>query len=400
MRDFVKIERTEECCGCGACVCVCPRGAVSMCEDPAGFTFPRVDESLCVRCGKCVDVCVFTDRFVGANGDPAVYAAVTNDSAILSESSSGGVFTELANAVIDRGGVVFGAAWTDDLSVAHIRVDSKDELKKLRGSKYVQSSTGDTFRQVKELLKDGVPVCYSGTPCQIAGLKSYVGDADDGLLTVDIICHGVPSTKMLHDDLEAVSGAKISDIDRVSFRDKSFGWDKKTGRIVSGKGTKKYSTVTSPYYFFFLKGEVFRDSCYNCRFPSEGRQGDITLGDYWGIDRELVSQLGADPDKGISCVLANTENGRKWLADIGERLTLVASDRKSVERKNVQLTRSSAPLPEHETLLEGYKINGYSAIRNGFKNRSKDRLIGALKNIMPSKLKRAIANTVSSIKGK
>ena len=390
MKNFIKIECLEDCCGCGACVNICLRNAITMKEDKAGFMYPAVDESLCVSCGRCIDVCVFNDKSKGANGAPSVYAAVTNDRDVLMESSSGGIFTELANAVLDKGGVVFGAAWTDDLSVAHIYVDNKADLKKLRGSKYVQSSTGDTFRQVKRFLKDGKYVCYSGTPCQIAGLKAFLGEEYDNLLTVDLVCHGVPSMKMLRDDLSYVSDGKISGIEEIRFRDKSYDWGVKGSVLFDGKKIK-YNAGTSPYYFYFLKGEVYRESCYHCRFPSEERQGDITLGDYWGVRQDLVALMGnVDPDMGISCILVNSEKGKRWLASIENKLSIAPSDRKSVEKRNRQLTGPSVPLPEHEELLEKYIEKGYTAFRDGYKKHFKDHIIRTVKNMIPSKIKRKL----------
>ena len=390
MNNHIIIERPEQCCGCGACVNACAPGAITMQEDKAGFLYPVVDDALCVGCGRCADVCVFAEKQKGANGEPAVYAAVTRDRGVLKESSSGGLFTALAEAVLDKGGVVFGAAWTDDLSVAHIGVEDKAALSRLRGSKYVQSTTGDTFRQAKKLLADGRYVFYTGTPCQIAALKAFLGKEYENLLTADLVCHGVPSMKMLRDDLAFVSGGKTGSIRNIRFRDKRFGWGTKGSFSAEGR-TVRYDAGTSPYYFYFLEGEVYRESCYHCRFPSEGRQGDITLGDYWGVRQELISRMGnVDPDLGVSCILVNTEKGKQWLASIEHTLSIAPSDRASAEKRNKQLTAPSVPLSEHETLLNGYIANGYSAFREGYKKHMKDHLIRTAKNMVPSKIKRKL----------
>lgn len=399
MKNYIKIENPKDCCGCGACVNACSVNAITMKENEMGFIYPAVDETLCVGCGICEKVCVFNDKSAGANGEATVYAAVTKNKAVLAESSSGGIFTEIAEAVIDKGGAVFGAAWAEDFSLNHILAENKDDLKKLRGSKYVQSSTGDTFKKAEELLKNGKYVCYSGTPCQIAGLKAFLRKEYDNLLTIDLICHGVPSVKMLKDDLAYVSGKKKIKVKDVKFRDKKYGWGV-TGSLDDGKLKVKYDAGNSPYYFYFLNGEVYRDSCYNCRFPSEGRQGDITLGDYWGIKQELVSKMnGADLDKGISCVLVNSEKGKKWMGDIENKLLLAVSDRKSVEKRNKQLTASSKPTPEHSTLLNMYKEKGYAAFLYGYKKNYKKRTIGFVKSIIPKKVKRKLMEVYSSIKG-
>ena len=396
MKNCVIIENKADCCGCGACQNACPKGAITMKEDEAGFIFPAVDETLCISCGICKKVCVFTDKNAGApEGKPEVFAAVFNNREILETSSSGGLFTPLACAVLDKGGAVFGAAWTDGMQLEHICVENKEELERLRGSKYVQSNTKDSFSKAKAMLDEGRYVCFSATPCQISGFKAFLGKDYDNLLTVDIICHGVPSIKMLHDDLKAVAGDDFSAIKDIRFRDKRYGWAVKGAIITDGK-QYKYNASTSPYYFYFLKGEIYRESCYSCRYPSENRQGDITLGDYWGIRGELIEKLGdINPDKGVSCVLINTENGRKWFDSIASSITSAPSSRESVEKRNGQLTHSSTPLPEHETLLGGYIKNGYTAYKEGYKKHTKDHLVRAAKNMLPAKVKRKINDIIS-----
>ncbi|MBQ7718640.1 MAG: Coenzyme F420 hydrogenase/dehydrogenase, beta subunit C-terminal domain [Clostridia bacterium] len=391
MKDYIKIDNLKDCCGCGACVNICPCGAIEMKENEMGFFYPEVDEEKCVGCGQCRKVCVFCEKSVGANGEPLVYAAVTKNKEVLSQSSSGGIFTELAEAVIEKGGAVLGAAWDEDFSLRHICVNDKSNLDKLRGSKYVQSATGDTFKKAEELLKSGQYVCYSGTPCQIAGLKAFLKKGYDNLLTIDLICHGVPSVKMLRDDLAYFAKKKKIDIKDIKFRDKKYGWGVK-GSLNGATANVKYNENTSPYYFYFLGGEVYRESCYNCRFPCEGRQGDITLGDYWGIRQELVSKMnGADIENGISCVLVNSDKGKKWLSGIESRLLMCASDRKSVEKRNKQLTGASVPTPEHNRLVKMYKENGYDAFIYGFKKNYKKRAVGFVKSLIPKKIKRKLA---------
>ena len=390
MKKHIVIEKKEQCCACGACVSACARGAIQMKADEAGFMFPTVDEAQCVECGRCVEVCAFEKKGKGANGEAKVYAAVIKDEQVLLQSSSGGIFTALATAVLEKGGAVFGAAWTKDFDLAHICVENKEDLRRLRGSKYVQSSTGETFRQVKELLKAGRFVCYCGTPCQIAGLKAYLGEEPKKLLTLDIICHGVPSIKMMRDDIRYVSGGNTAAVKDIRFRDKAYGWGVK-GSLRIGEAKKKYHAGTSPYYFYFLKGQVYRESCYHCRFPGEGRQGDITLGDYWGVRGEVRKRLeNVNPDRGISCVLVNNEKGKMWFEAISDNLSFTETDIGAVRKRNQQLVRASIPLPEHEALLNGYIQNGYSAFQNGYKHHTKDHLVRGVKDMIPASVKRKL----------
>ena len=195
---------------------------------------------------------------------------------------------------------------------------------------------------------------------------------------------------MLRDDLSYVTGGKLDDVEDVRFRDKRCGWGTK-GSVAVGGSTIRYDAGTSPYYFYFLKGEVYRESCYHCRFPSEGRQGDITLGDYWGVREALLSQMdGVDPDMGVSCVLVNTEKGRQWFEAVAPTLSVAPSDRQSAERRNKQLTSHSVPLPEHQALLDGYLEKGYAAFRDGSKKHVKDHLVRTAKNMIPPKIKRKL----------
>ena len=397
MKDCINIEDPKTCCGCGACVNACPCDAISMKEDESGFNYPIVDTARCVKCGLCRDVCVFCDKGVGANGMPEVYAAATKNRDILIESSSGGIFTELAEAIIDKGGAVFGAAWAEDMSLRHVCVENKNDLKKMRGSKYVQSSADYTYRRAKDLLDAGRYVCYSGTPCQIAGLKAFLKKDYEKLLTLDIICHGVPSQKMLKDDLAYVSGKKGINIKDVRFRDKKYGWGVK-GSIKSDGTSMKYDSGNSPYYFYFLNGEIYRESCYNCRFPSEGRQGDITLGDYWGIGRELAKKMGdVDLDKGVSCILVNSEMGKYWMSAIKNKLLIALSERKDAERRNKQLTAASVPMPEHNSLSSMYREKGYEAYLYWYKKNYKKHIIRFVKELIPRKLKRRLMQIYSSL---
>ena len=394
MRKHITIENAELCCGCGACLNACNLGAITMKEDKAGFIYPFVDTYSCVECGKCVDVCAFTKKGEGANGEIAVYAAASKNEEVLKSSSSGGIFTELAKGILKNGGVVFGAAWSDDFTLKHICVENEQDLEKLRGSKYVQSNTADTFCRAKKILDEGRQVCFSGTPCQISGLKAFLKNDYENLFTVDLVCHGVPSMKMLKDDLKYVLNNKYSQIKNISFRDKSYGWGTK-GSIQLDNSKIKYNAGNSPYYFYFLKGEVYRESCYNCRFSLENRQGDITIGDYWGIKLDLVSQMGdVNADLGVSCVLVNTEKGEKWLDSIKNNVLLAESSRKAVQKRNHQLTAPSVPLPEHKTLLNGYIENGYSSFKAGYKKHIKDHIIRTIKNMIPAKLKRKINDLI------
>ncbi len=301
------VER-ERCCGCGACFSACPRQCIEMISDRMGFLYPHINRNNCVNCGVCEIVCPALQKSKTIK-EPEAWGGYSNNQNIRKASSSGGIFTLLAQGIIEQGGVVFGAAFTkDNCQVKHICIDNINDLHKLRGSKYVQSSTEKTFTYVKELLEDGIPVMYSGTPCQIEGLNLFLQKEYTNILTVEIICHGVPSPKLFKKYIvfmEEKLGAKIR---KVFFRDENEGGGILVMRIETDNGTVyREDKFNDPFFRFFLRNNCLRESCYNC--PSRGlhKRADITLSDFWGV--ENCSPDLADGG-GISLVLMHTEKGR------------------------------------------------------------------------------------------
>ena len=385
----IVVDSKEKCCGCAACVNSCPVDAINMTEDDYGFTYPLVDEAKCLDCGKCLKYCVFTQRNYGENHYSQVLIGKSNNDSILIDSSSGGIFSSLALAVLDTKGIVYGAAWNNYGGVEHIGIRNRSDLYLLQGSKYVQSNINNIFREVKDNLDSGINVLFVGTPCQVSGLKSFVGTKYINLLTIDIVCHGVPNQKMLADDIKYMSNKYDLKPKVVKFRDKKYGWGT-NGSISDGIRTIKYSAINSPYYYSFLNALFYRPSCYNCRFPAEGRQGDITIGDYWGVDLLDEKVLG-DSHKGISCIIINTEKGEEWFSKAMNSLDFCSSSFDKISLKNGQL-KSCSKRPEiYDELLNDYKTNGYSAIVRHFNKKWYKRFVLAIKAIVPRKIKRVIA---------
>lgn len=320
---MISITDKHDCCGCGACAEACPRRCITMAADREGFLYPAVDAEACVHCGFCERVCPMIN--IGDERKPAVtYAAVNTDDAVRMASSSGGVFSALAARTIARGGVVFGAAFTDDCSVEHTGVTSPGGLAALRGSKYLQSRTGHTYGQAKEALKSGVDVLFSGTACQIAGLKRYLRKDYANLLTVDVVCHGVPSPAVWQAYLKDknLSDGACGDI---QFRDKKEGWKNyrvKISRRQNASAGCGGVVVDEPFYEnaymqAFLSNLTLRPSCYRC--PAKGGRcgSDLTLGDFWGIGRVAP---GLDDDRGCSLVLVNTPEGAQALSGLNLKM--------------------------------------------------------------------------------
>lgn len=312
-----KIVDKSKCSGCSACYNICPKGCIEMKEDSEGFLYPVVDESLCVDCKKCVAVCPILKTYSGSSLGKA-YACINKDEDIRMQSSSGGIFTLLAEHIIDRGGVVFGAAFDERFNVVHTEIKDKSELYRLRGSKYVQSTIGKSYQKVKKYLEEEKLVLFSGTPCQISGLNSYLGMKYVGLITVDIVCHGVPSPMVWRRYLEYRENFACASTRRTNFRHKKYGWNSFSVLLEYSNSTE-YEQIFSKDLFMrgFLANLSLRLSCYNCHFKSVKRESDVTIADFWGIEKVKPELF---DNKGTSLVLINTQRGVKLFDYISDKM--------------------------------------------------------------------------------
>ena len=336
---MISIKDKKRCCGCGACVSVCPRHSISMRADEEGFLYPYVDETTCIDCGLCEKVCPFLAQVIEECPPLHTFAAKNLNDDVRLSSSSGGLFTLFAEKTINEGGVIFGAQFDENWSVVHGEATTIEDLSKFRGSKYVQSNIGDAYVKAKDYLKQGRKVLFSGTSCQIMGLKRYLGKDYPNLFTIDVICHGVPSPavwkKYLDEIIEVTHKGKtnqyrslftsvIPETDApvqgtlvgISFRDKTYGWRKSSFALyfakASAAGEKKQfrsliaNDYRSKYFVAFNNNLTIRHSCFNC-LAKGGRCGsDITMADFWCIEKELPD---FSDDKGVSICMCNTEKG-------------------------------------------------------------------------------------------
>ncbi len=324
---MIKITDKSKCCGCEACVQVCPANCIVFTTDSEGFAYPQVDYSKCINCNRCEKVCpiINIDKISISDTDNIqTYLAYSYDDDLRLKSSSGGIFTALAEKVIESGGVVCGAAFDENFLVHHICVDNVKGLSLLRGSKYLQSRIEDVYLQIKKLLDCGKTVLFTGTACQIAGLYSFLGKRPVNLITMDVICHGVPSPavwKRYIDEKEAFYGAAVR---QTFFRSKNCGW-KTFALSLSFANDKAYEKVFSNDSFMrlFLKNICLRPSCYTCVFKGEKINSDITVGDAWGIQNHSPEM---DDDKGVSVVVIHSSKGEKLFNNIGESLCVKRVD--------------------------------------------------------------------------
>ena len=352
---MIEIQNKKDCSGCSACANICPKNCIKMERDEFGFAYPKVDTDLCINCGRCETVCPIINP-AKENNPLSVKGAKNRDESVRRTSSSGGTFFELANGIISRGGIVFGCALDSELVARHIGVETVEGLSALKSSKYVQSDVGTTYREVKKHLMDGREVLYSGTPCQIAGLKNYLGKSYDNLLLVDVLCHGVPSPGVFADYLEYLGerfGAKpIS----VNFRNKEKSWKRLYFEVKFENG-KRYFTFCGydRYMSMFLNNISLRPSCYDCRFTTVNRQGDITLGDFWGIGRKYPER---DDDKGISLIIVNSEKGKNAYESISGKFDAFDSDIDTAKKPQHTMTASTPKNPKNEEFYRLYTEKG------------------------------------------
>lgn len=353
-------ESKADCCGCGACYNVCPQQAIHFKKDEYGFTFPTINRELCIECGACNKVCPMQNDS-GVSEPQTVYAAALNDSETKKKSASGGVFAGIAKFILSQGGVVYGAAYGDNQYVHHIGITEEKELYRLQDSKYVQSDTEKIYSDVKEKLLKGKLVLFSGTPCQVAGLKLYLRKDYINLYTIDLICHGVPSYQMFYDGMKAVIG-NDEQIKHVSFRDKTNGWGT-DGYIRTDKRRYSIDESRSSYYYYFLNSMIYRDSCYHCKYASDNRPGDFTIGDYWRIETahpEYGKTI--NEREGVSCLLINSDKGKDLFNAVQNNFALIESIVELVKARNGRLNRCESMPAFRSELLELYKEKGYRAV--------------------------------------
>ncbi|MBQ0030419.1 MAG: Coenzyme F420 hydrogenase/dehydrogenase, beta subunit C-terminal domain [Bacteroidales bacterium] len=360
---MISIEEKKQCSGCTACANICSQNAISMVPDDMGFLYPLVIKSLCVNCGLCEKVCQFHPGYLRYDNfdTPIVFSGRLKKTDELARSQSGGAFFAIADHLIKNGGVVYGAAFKETWCVTHQRAADKKQLETLRMTKYVQSDVRGVYSLVKDDLKKGLIVLFSGTACQVAGLKSYIPvKYHDNLFCIDIICHGVPSPKIWQDYIEYIEDRYKSRIIKACFRDKRFGWHGARESYLLEDGREVYMRTNNYLYF---NGYTLRDSCSSCVFTNTMRVGDITVGDLWGLPKDSLYEKDA---KGVSLILVNSEKGNKLYEKIKHTLY--------VKKVNVnhflqpQLQYPSEINPKRDFFLADYRNKGFEYVAHKYGN--------------------------------
>lgn len=387
----VSIIEKNKCFGCSSCSQCCPKNAVAMEADYEGFLFPKIDSKKCIDCGLCVKKCPSLSPVSETNFEQECFSAVYTDKEVLEKSSSGGAFAAFALKILDEGGSVFGCAYDDDLNAVQIGIDLPEKLSRLQGSKYVSSDSKQTFIDAKTILDSGKKVLYSGRPCQIAGLLKFLGKEYENLITVDLVCHGVPSQLLFSKYLEWLGKKTGGTIIYYGFRDKDIGGWSCGGKFKTKTKTKTMEASCDPYYASFLRGETYRLSCYECPFANSERIGDLTVCDFWGVEKFYPE---IDTKNGVSGIIVNSEKGRKLL----EKCSASFSIKKiSIDELKMQNTNLNTPTPMPEKRKSVYQdclVNGKFVPKVEFDSLLKFRLRRTVSRFMPRIIKKAIKKII------
>lgn len=386
---IIQFEEKRDCCGCTACVNICPKQAIVMEPDVNGFIFPKIDHDLCIECGRCIKVCAYQNILVSGDEPLATYVAINKSNDILFSSASGGLFGALANLILNKNGVIFGCVYDDDMEPKHMSVENMLNIKRIQGSKYVQSDINTTYTEAKKYLNEGRWVLYTGTPCQIAGLKSYIGKNYETLITADIICHGVPSAEFFKGYIKHLEGKLKGRVIDFKFRDKSKGWGL-MGKVIYKKGNKILEKFINPqtsyYYDYFLKGYIYRENCYECKYACSSREGDFTMGDYWGIEKAHPE---IETKNGVSVFLINSKKGMSLVDEISRYLNLTESTFEKAREQNGQLNNPVVKSNIRDVILKTWREGGYKAVADEYYKANKKKIIIAkLKILIPNCIKR------------
>jgi coenzyme F420-reducing hydrogenase beta subunit len=385
---MLELKDKAQCCGCASCAQVCPKHCITMQAGDEGFLYPQIDQERCVHCGLCEASCPVLNVQPEAEGRPQAYAAYSKNEEQRQRSSSGGIFSLLAEQTLNAGGVVIGAEMAEDCrSVRHVAIESKDELYRLQGSKYLQSEIGTTYAQAKQYLAEGQKVLFSGTPCQIEGLRSYLKKDDANLLCVDLICHGAPSPKLWAKyvaDREKHAGAQAQ---RTFFRYKKYGWKTYAVLLEFSNNTAYEQMLQKDLYMqMFLQNLCLRPSCYQCQFKKMHRVSDITLADFWGC-QSVCPEM--DDDKGLSAVMVHSEKGQKAIDALQDQAVWKQAAVEQVVAGNPSMVKSCEKPTMRGAFMQA--MDGMTIQKLGKKYLKrvpmKTKVAAKIKNMIPQRVK-------------
>ncbi|WP_443659375.1 Coenzyme F420 hydrogenase/dehydrogenase, beta subunit C-terminal domain [Clostridium algidicarnis] len=383
----INIFEKVQCFGCSACSNICPVNSINMELDSEGFLYPIVDIDKCIQCGKCIKHCPISNDVVNKNVISS-FGLIHHSKNITDSSASGGAFTAIAETIFEEKGKVYGCAFNEKIEAKTISTSSPEELIKLRGSKYVQCDNNNQYEKIKNDLDGGKHVLYVSTPCFIAGLKSYLKSEYKNLFLVDIFCHGVPSPRLFETYINWLGNKHNGKVEEYSFRDKKYGWGTQGHYIVNGKKHVLYGT--DPYYNSFLSGKTYRPSCYECKYASGKRPGDISIGDFWGIEKyhpEVVTS------QGVSAVLINNEKGKGIFSKFDDKIFILETELVKVSDINKQLIHPTFRPEVRDEIYEKFNSMNFNKFVNKYLYSEPIALI-KIKRMIPQRLKKLIRKII------
>ena len=356
-----EICNKNKCTGCSTCLNSCPKKCITMEEDEYGVLMPHIDENKCINCNICKKVCPENNK-IDLKEPLKVYAGWSLDENVRKKSSSGGIAWEMYQYIIQHGGIAVGTKFDNEMNLSHQIATNLEELEGFRGSKYIQSSIGTIFTQLKPYVEQNRKIIFIGTPCQVNGLKSFFKNKNiENIITVDLICHGVPTTKYLK---EYIKYLKLNNkIDEVTFRGEN-NWyftGYKKGKVIYKKHNKE-----DFFYKSFLNGLFYRENCYQCRYARKERVGDITIGDFWGLGKDIPFNY--PTEDGTSVILVNTEKGQDFIQKLDEKIFLVERSLEEALKGNKQLNYPSSKNKNTLKFKETYKMQGFEQAMKNIEN--------------------------------
>lgn len=382
------IEKNE-CCGCFGCLNICPKECISMKKDSEGFWYPKVEYSKCINCELCVKRCPALDiinRNIDILENPKVIAAYSKDEITRLDSTSGGIFSEIAKVVIKDNGIIYGAIYNEEFLVEHYRGTKEKDIEIVRQSKYLQSDIGLVYKSIKKDLIEKKIVLFVGTPCHVAALNNFLNKNYENLITIDFLCRGVNSPEAYREYLKSLEKKYLSKIKKVIFKNKTYGWHRFSTKVIFENGQEYIKDrYTDSFMRGYLEGNLFmRPSCHKCKYKTLPRHADITLGDFWGIEK-IRPEL--DQDKGTSIFMLNTQKSEKIYNKIKEAIVSEEMEIKDIYLGNIALTTTTKLTKEQEKLRNkfflSYRIENFEELiqRLLYKNKLR-RILVKLKNII------------------
>lgn len=334
------VSEYSQCCGCGACANVCPKQCISMMPDEEGFLYPNIDDTLCVNCKKCIHTCPVTNKHSEEIQILKSYVVQNKNLEIKKESTSGGFFSCVAEHILSLGGFVYAPMFDEEMKVHHKKITNSQDVALARGSKYVQSEIGDCYRQIKKELNENRMICFAGTPCQVEGLIKVLGKKPENLVTVGVVCHGVPSPKVWRKYISEIQQKYKKKVVFVNFRDKTLGYHRSGVKIYFDDGSSKVMTPQDIYLRTFFAEICSRPSCYKCNFKDLGRVSDFTLFDAWNAEDQ---EIGLD-NKGATNVFINSQNGIEIFENLGSNFIFKETDyNQAVSEDGIMVLHSAVP---------------------------------------------------------